>query len=154
MRALIFELRPEALSEEGLVSALRKQAAGLSSREQIAITVQGPEERLALDAEMEEQVYRIGVEALHNVVKHARAETAAVVVATDAGTLGLTVRDDGEGFDTAAEHVGHWGLSTMRERAEAIRAILDVTSAPGGGTTVWVSVPLGRVEEIREPPGA
>jgi PAS domain S-box-containing protein len=154
MRALIFELRPEALSEEGLVSALRKQAAGLSSREQIAITVQGPEERLALDADMEEHVYRIGVEALHNVVKHARGETASVVVTADAGALGLTVCDDGEGFDTAAEHGGHWGLSTMRERAEAIGAILNVTSTPGGGTTVAVSVPLGRAEQVKEPPGA
>lgn len=152
MRALIFELRPEALSEEGLVSALRKQSAGLSSREQIAITVEGPEKRLAIDADMEEHLYRIGVEALHNVVKHARAETAAVVVTTTTDTLELTVGDDGQGFDIAAEHSGHWGLSTMRERAEAIRATLNVDSAPGSGTTVTVSVPLDAAEQAEELP--
>lgn len=151
MRALIFELRPEALSEEGLVSALRKQAAGLSSREQLAITVEGPGQRLALAADIEEHLYRIGVEALHNVVKHARAETAAVQVTTDADVLELTVSDDGDGFDVAAEHSGHWGLSTMRERAEAITATLDIRSTPGGGTTVRVSVPLGGAEQVKEP---
>jgi PAS domain S-box-containing protein len=154
MRALIFELRPEALGEEGLVSALRKQAAGLSSREQIAITVEGPEERLALDADMEEHLYRIGVEALHNVVKHARAETATVVVTTDANSLELTVSDDGAGFDTTTSYAGHWGLSTMRERAEAISATYSVNSMPAVGTTVTVSVPLGRPAQVTEPSDA
>ncbi len=152
MRALIFELRPEALSEEGLVAALRKQSAGLSSREQIAITVEGPEKRLAIDADMEEHLYRIGVEALHNVVKHAQAETATVVVTADADALRVTVGDDGRGFNVAAEHTGHWGLSTMRERAEAIGTTLTVNSTPGGGTTVTVSVPLGRAEQTKDSP--
>lgn len=152
MRALIFELRPEALGEEGLVSALRKQAAALSSREQIAIRVEGPEERLALDADMEEHLYRIVVEALHNVVKHARAQTATVVVTAEAGVLEFAVSDDGEGFDTATEHGGHWGLSMMRERAEAIGATISVSSAPGAATTVTVSVRLGRAESVKEPP--
>ena len=87
MRALIFELRPAALAEEGLVAALRKQAAALSAREQVAVTVQGPEERLDLEAGVEEHLYRIASEALHNVVKHARRRAAAVTVTTQAGIL-------------------------------------------------------------------
>ena len=73
MRALIFELRPGALAEEGLVAALAKQAAALSAREQVSVAVEGPEQRLELSAEEEEHLYRIASEALHNVVKHARA---------------------------------------------------------------------------------
>lgn len=146
MRALILELRPGALGEEGLVSALRKQAAALSSREQVAITVEGPDERLAIDPEVEEHLYRIMSEALHNVVKHAQAETATVVIAPAPGTLEVTVSDHGAGFDTTKEHRGHLGLSTMGERAEAIGAKLAVISAPGAGTTVRVSVPLDRGE--------
>jgi signal transduction histidine kinase len=58
--------------------------------------------------------------------------------------VGVTVSDDGAGFDPAAGHPGHLGLSTMAERAEAIGASLTVTSAPGTGTTVAVSLPGGR----------
>ncbi len=144
MRALIFELRPGALAEEGLVAALRKQGAALSAREQVAITVEGPEQRLELGAGVEEHLYRIVSEALHNVVKHAHADSAAMVVTTEAGVLQVVVRDDGAGFDPDAQHAGHLGLSTMAERAEVIGADLTITSAPGTGTTVTVSLPHGR----------
>src|SRR4029453_16498 len=84
MRALIFELQPGALAEEGLVAALAKQASALSAREGLAIEVDGPDERLPIAAEVEEQLYRVGQEALANVVKHARATSATVrVAATD-----------------------------------------------------------------------
>ena len=81
MRALIFELRPGALAEEGLVAALTKQASALSAREGLAIEVDGPDERLPLEPEVEEQLYRLGQEALANVVKHARASNATVRIA-------------------------------------------------------------------------
>jgi PAS domain S-box-containing protein len=140
MRALIFELRPAALAEEGLVAALRKQAAALSAREETSITVKGPEERLDVGAGVEEHLYRIGSEALHNVVNHARASSATVCVTGQAGDLRVQVRDNGVGFDQDCEHPGHLGLLTMAERAEAIGAELAVSSAPGTGTTVVISL--------------
>lgn len=145
MRALIFEIRPGALEEEGLVAAVRKQGVALSAREQLEVTVEGPEQRLELSAEVEEHLYRIVSEALHNVVKHAQAGAATVSVADQAGMLQVVVSDDGAGFDTTAEHPGHFGLSTMAERVRSMGASLMVTSAPGAGTTVAVSLP-------REPP--
>jgi signal transduction histidine kinase len=142
MRALIFELRPAALAEEGLVAALRQQAAALTAREGLAITVNGPEERFELGIGTEEHLYRIVLEALHNVVKHASAGRVGVRVAARMGILQVVVSDDGTGFDpdvgTAA---GHFGLSTMASRAQAIGAALTVTSAPGAGTTVAVMLP-------------
>jgi signal transduction histidine kinase len=141
MRALIFELRPGALAEEGVVDALRKQGAALTAREQIAISVEGPEERLELEPGVEEHLYRIVSEALHNVVKHAHAGNAAVSVVEDAGVLRVAVTDDGAGFDPDADHAGHLGLSTMAERAKIIGAELTVTSVPGTGTTVALSLP-------------
>ena len=140
MRALIFELRPAALAEEGLVAALRKQAAALSAREQVAIAVEGPEERLDLEAAVEEHLYRIVSEALHNVVKHAGADRATVSVTDQAGVLRVAVSDDGAGFDQNSERPGHLGLSTMAERATAIGAELAVSSAPRDGTIVVISV--------------
>jgi signal transduction histidine kinase len=141
MRGLIFELRPGALAEEGLVAALRKQGEALTAREPVAITVQGPEQPLDLPAGVEEHLYRIVSEALHNIAKHARAASATVRVGTDAGILRVTVRDDGAGFDPEAGYPGHLGLSTMAERAAAIGADLTIDSAPGAGTTMTLSLP-------------
>ncbi|MGH3857786.1 MAG: sensor histidine kinase, partial [Pseudonocardiaceae bacterium] len=147
MRALIFELRPAALAEEGLVAALAKQGAALTTRERVAITVEGPEQRVELDAEVEEHLYRLVSEALHNVVKHARADAAAVTVTTQAGVLRVAVHDDGAGFDPDAPHPGHLGLSTMTERAEVIGATLAIDSSPDTGTTVAVSLPYHRPDQ-------
>jgi PAS domain S-box-containing protein len=147
MRALIFELRPAALAEEGLVSALRKQAAVLSDRESLVIAVEGPEESLELTAEVEEHLYRIVSEALNNVVKHAGAEGATVSVTVQAGGLSVVVRDDGVGFDQDSVGPGRLGLSTMAERAETIGAQLAITSAPGVGTTVAVFLPATRSDK-------
>jgi PAS domain S-box-containing protein len=147
MRALIFELRPAALAEEGLVAALRKQAAALTAREETVITVTGPGKRLNIEAGVEEHLYRIASEALHNVVNHAGATHATVSVTDQAGRVRLKVRDDGSGFDQGREHPGHLGLSTMAERAETIGAQLTVTSAPGHGATVSVSLANDRRDE-------
>lgn len=147
MRALIFELRPTALAEEGLVAALTKQGAALAAREQVAITVEGPEQHLELSADLQEHLYRIASEALHNVVKHARADSAAVRVTAEAGMVRVTVSDNGVGFDPGAGPPGHLGLSTMAERAALIGADLTITSAPGTGTTVAVSLPAGRPDQ-------
>ncbi len=144
MRALIFELRPGALSEEGLVAALSKQAAALSAREQAAFSVDGPERRLELPTDVEEHLYRIVLEALHNVVKHAGAANASVTVRCGAGAVGVTVRDDGVGFDPTVERPGHLGLSTMAERAAIIGADLTLTSAPGAGTSLELVLAVER----------
>jgi PAS domain S-box-containing protein len=148
MRALIFDLRPGALAEEGLVAALGKQAAALSAREQAVVIVEGPEQRLDLGAGVEEHLYRIASEALHNVVKHAGAENATVTLSADEGVLRMVVRDDGAGFDPDSDRPGHLGLSTMAERAETIGAELAVTSVLGAGTTVAVSFPQDRRDRM------
>ena len=141
MRALIFELRAGALSDEGLVAALRHQAATLSAREGVTVRVAGAEVRVGLDSEIEQQLYRIALEALHNVVKHARAATVEVRVVTDGDDIRLSVADDGTGFDTQLPRPGHLGLSTMAERAASIAARLSIDSAPGKGTVVTVVSP-------------
>jgi signal transduction histidine kinase len=141
MRALIFELRPDALAEEGLVAALTKQASALSAREGLAIDVDGPPERLPLGPEVEEQLYRLGQEALANVIKHARAASAAVRIAAVNGTVVMEVSDDGHGFDPATVGHEHFGLRSMRGRVADLHGRLEVTSAPGHGTVLRVEVP-------------
>jgi signal transduction histidine kinase len=142
MRALIFELRPGALAEEGLVSAVGKQASALAAREGLSVTVKGPDERLGLAADVEEHLYRIVLEALHNTVKHARARSAAVRVTRGDHEVHVVVEDDGVGFDPDALYAGHLGLTTMRDRATAVGGQLAVTSRMGEGSTVTVTVPI------------
>ena len=155
MRALIFELRPGALAEEGLISALRRQATAISAREEVQITVTGPEERLPLSPASEEHCYRLVLEAWHNTVKHAGATAVTTTITRDGAAVTVRVTDDGRGFDPAAVPPGHLGLRTMRERAAAIGAALDVISAPGQGTTITVRLPASRaVAEPAAPPAA
>jgi signal transduction histidine kinase len=143
MRALIFELRPRSLAEEGLVSALTKHAGAMSARDGVAIEVTGPSERLPISAGDEEHLYRLGQEALANANKHAGATRIAVAVTNDGSSVGLEVRDDGRGFDAEATFPGHLGLTTMRSRASEIGAKLGIDSATASGTVVRVELPLG-----------
>jgi signal transduction histidine kinase len=140
MRALIFELRPAALVEEGLVAALGKRAAALSAREGVAITIEGPEDRLGLSAESEEHLYRIVSQAIHNAVKHAGAVSTTITVTARAGLVQAVVSHEGVGVNLDTDRAAHHGLSDMAERSDLIGADLMVTSAPGTGTTVTVSL--------------
>jgi signal transduction histidine kinase len=144
MRALIFELRPGALAEEGLVAALAKQATALSARERLVIEVDGPGERLPLGPRVEEQLYRLGQEALANVVKHARANSATVRIAATDDTVLMEVADDGRGFDPAAVGREHFGLRSMRGRVADLGGRLEVRSTLGRGTVLRVEVPAQR----------
>lgn len=144
MRALIFELRPGALAEEGLMGAMRKHVDALAAREGLVVSISGPEDRLLLPPETEEHVFRIITEALHNVVKHAHATQATVVVESHRDFLCVTVTDDGVGFDADLSHPGHLGMSTMAQRALSIAAQLTVHSSAGAGTVVTVTLAEGR----------
>jgi signal transduction histidine kinase len=146
MRALIFELRPGGLAEEGLVSALGKHAGAVSAREGLSIEVTGPSQRLPISAVCEEHLYRLGQEALANITKHAAASRATVAVTNDGGHVGLEIRDDGCGFDPDAVYAGHLGLTTMRSRAGEMGARISIDSAPGRGTLVRIQLPPAELD--------
>jgi PAS domain S-box-containing protein len=140
LRALIFELRPESLAMEGLVAALEKQLAAVRARHGVEVRADlGLEPDLRL--ELKEVLYRVGQEALHNTVKHARATSVEVTISRDAGTVRLRIQDDGIGFDTHREFPGHLGLRSMAERTARVGGKLTVQSTPGSGTTITLDVP-------------
>jgi len=143
MRTLILELRPKNLEEDGLELALRTHAASVQARTGLSITVEADEglpDRLPTDAA--EALYRIAQEALHNVVKHANASHARILIARHGGELRLSVTDDGIGFDPSRTPPGHLGLVGMRQRAELLGATFAVRTGPGEGTEVSVAWPL------------
>jgi signal transduction histidine kinase len=151
MRALLFELRPAALAEEGLAVALERLVTAVRARMEIPVSYSGAcQARPA--PETETAIFRIVQEALNNAAKHARARSIAVTLTEEDGRLAVTVVDDGIGFDPGgpAPHPaglppagddswsGGLGMASMRERAAAAGLNLRISSAPGAGTTVLV----------------
>jgi signal transduction histidine kinase len=147
-RALLYELRPAALEEEGLAKAIVKLAAAVQVRVDVPITCEIASEA-RLNSEAEHAVFRIVQEALANAAKYARATAIGVTIAERDGRLTVTVEDDGVGFDPAASvppsadgRRGGMGLRSMRERAVAAGLALRIESTPGAGCRVTVEAPL------------
>jgi PAS domain S-box-containing protein len=152
MRTLIFELRPQGLETDGLAQALRNHAAAVEGRTGLAVAVEVEvEERMPLD--VEEALYRIAQEALHNVVKHANASQARIGLRRGGRQLRLTIEDDGIGFDPGAVPRGHLGLVGMEQRAERIGASLEIGPRPGGGSRIRVTLALRASPRLAVPTG-
>jgi PAS domain S-box-containing protein len=155
MRALIFELRPGNIEQDGLLPALKTHSAALQGRIGLPIVVTSDVvDRLPLV--LEEVLYRISQEALHNVVKHAAARQVTVSIEHAGAGIRLRIADDGKGFDAASVPEGHLGLAGMRARAEKIGASFAMISRTGLGTTIEVGVPeeaiaLARAAEAPSP---
>lgn len=146
VHALSRQIHPSILDDLGLVEALRSECAAFSDREGIALSYcpEGVPDSLPKDVAL--CVYRIAQEALRNIAKHASVDRARVALTATGRELLLRVQDAGAGFDaTGVPSRPGLGLSSMQERARLIQAALSVTSEPGLGTTVLVSVPLGGV---------
>jgi two-component system sensor histidine kinase UhpB len=132
-------LRPEALDELGLQSALLALCTQVSDRTGLPIT-RNLERDLPLSAEQELVIYRVAQEALTNVVRHAGATHTELALERAPDRLTLRVADDGRGIDGGGERSG--GIGGMHERAALIHADLTVGRRTGGGTEVILHVPL------------
>ena len=140
MKALLFSLRPDALEEGGLVAALGQNAHALEARHGLTVHADLPSEP-SLSPSGQAAAYRVAQEALHNVVKHARAQTVWLAVREEGGLVILNIRDDGGGFDPATLPGGTLGQRSMRERAQGVGGTLSVRSTPGAGTAVTLTLP-------------
>ena len=139
MRALIFELRPEVLEQEGLQVALSKQVQALEVRHNLKAEFEGETEpNLAFASK--QSLLRIVQEALHNIVKHAKASTVKVSLLETDSKVKLIIADDGIGFDSKSDFPGHWGLKTMQERSHALGGSFYIDSKPDKGTIITIEV--------------
>jgi signal transduction histidine kinase len=140
IRRLVYDLRPPALDDLGLVEALRRHAERYGSEgEQLRVSVEAPEDLPNLPAAVEVAVYRITQEALTNVARHARARSSVVRLAVNED-VALEIVDDGVGIP--AERSAGVGLSSMHERASELGGSCVIQSVPKGGTQVLVRLPL------------
>ncbi|MEU6176135.1 GAF domain-containing sensor histidine kinase [Streptantibioticus parmotrematis] len=144
LRAVVVELRPAALDEDGLTATLRDQVEVLDRAHAARIAFTAHAVR-ALPAQQEEALLRVAQEALHNALRHSGATGVDVrLEGRDRGAV-LRVRDDGRGFDASrVRRAGrHLGLVSMRDRAAGVGGRLTVDSAPGEGTLIEMEVPGG-----------
>ena len=130
-----------------LAAAVRAKQEG--SKAAIRLTVTGtfrPLERI-----VEDEMLRIGQEAVSNAVRHASATAVEVVLKYDTGWLRLKISDDGKGFSpTASAPSGHYGLHGMKERAAAMGAQLRIESSPGAGTSVEASLAISGASRAKK----
>lgn len=144
MKALLFSLRPDALEEGGLVAALAQHAHALAARHGLSVHAQLDHEP-PLTPDAQAAAYRVAQEAMHNIVKHARASHVWLEVVQDGLTVTVSIRDDGRGFDPTAAGRGTLGQRSMRERAAGAGGTLEVRSAAGEGTLVTLRLPAAQL---------
>jgi PAS domain S-box-containing protein len=139
LRLLIFELRPLDLMQVGLVEALRQRLESVEQRggthAQLITQIDA-----RIPAEVEEELYRIAIEALNNSVKHAAAANVEIQLKANDGMVELKVLDNGVGFIFGKEQHGGSGILSMHERARKIGAAIKIDTGPGIGTLVSVIV--------------
>jgi signal transduction histidine kinase len=144
LRHMLFELQPRSLESEGLGAALAEYVPYANQESTTSFQLV---DRLTapLTKDIRAVAYRLVLEAVSNVRKHARATTATIVIADQDDGVLCTVTDDGRGFlmddRLDAHRPGHLGLPAMRERAELAGGHLEIASAPGEGTTVEFWLP-------------
>ena len=146
IRRLVYELRPPALDELGLVGALAAHAGQLArSGGLVAEVVTDPDPLVDLPAAVEVAAYRTACEAVTNVVRHAEATTCTTALELAAGTLTIRVSDDGVGVRSVTRP--GIGMTSMRERAEELGGTLEVARADTGGTRVTAALPIAAPAE-------
>ena len=148
IRSLIFELRPTAVTELGLVPALRHHIMILERQYSLTVDLQVSGEPHLPELEAQ-RLFRISQEALNNVVKHAQTDKAFLTLRFDNKRVLVQVEDNGVGFDLEAMKMAqdHIGLAAMQERVDAMGGMLTINSHLGQGTCVTVEVTSTNEEE-------
>ena len=143
VRHIIYDLRPMALDDLGLVPALKKY---LKTTEEyfndtrIGFTCMGEEKRLP--AKFEVAIFRLVQEAVQNAMKHAKAKDVIVKLEMKKQNITIVIKDNGKGFDTKMKKSNSFGLLGMKERVVILEGELSIDSHIGKGTVVIIQIPL------------
>lgn len=144
LRSLSHELRPLVLDQLGLLPALQSLAEGVQKRKSLQITIKGDTDG-RLPQAIETLLYRVAQEALFNVIKHAKARSAWIHVWLENGSVKCSIRDDGVGLLDEGQRSQSFrglGLVSINERVNAMSGNCTITSEPGKGVELLVSIPL------------
>ncbi len=144
VRNLTLLLRPSMLDDLGLIPALEWQAREVSRQSGLRVNISADSVSDELPEEHKTCIYRVVQEALHNVVKHAGAASVRIVARQERDQIVLAIQDDGNGF--LAKTTRGLGLLGMEERVKDMGGVLRLQSAPGEGTLISITLPLGQGE--------
>jgi signal transduction histidine kinase len=150
LRLMVYELRASEIIQHGLISALQNRLDAIERRSNIEVEIDmtwlNP-----LPEQIEENLYRIAVEALNNSLKHARASKVKVEFTRVDNSLLLAVQDNGAGLEVnTALLSGGFGLTTMRQRTDRMGGSFKVISNPGNGTRIEVKIPIPENLDLKE----
>lgn len=147
VRKIIYDLRPMALDDLGLIPALKRYLATTEEYNNIKIkfTTLGQERRLA--PRLEVALFRLVQESVQNAVKHANANEIQVKIEITKTFGKIIIKDDGTGFDLTAKKENSFGIVGMKERVELLKGKLTIDSTVGKGTVITIDVPLMDEEE-------
>ncbi len=134
------QLRPTALDDHGFLPAIEEQLRRFKAQYGVEIRLTTTGSLDDLGSEQQLVLYRVTQEALNNIARHARASHVDVAIRRSNGSVALAVTDDGEGFDYATERRG-LGLDGMAERARLVDGEFEVSTRPGKGTKLQLTVP-------------
>lgn len=145
LRTLVDTLRPPDVDTEGLAVALRKRVELLQAVHDVPIELEVSGRLPGGDAAVQREVLKVANEAIGNALQHAKPHRISVRLDLDRAAIRLRVADDGRGFDLGetSRTSRRLGLTSMRERTEALGGRLGVDTAPGAGTAVTLEVPTG-----------
>jgi PAS domain S-box-containing protein len=150
VRRIATELRPLILDDLGFGEAVAWQIAEFAKRTGLDIKLDLQAQDLVKDDVLATALFRIVQESLTNVVRHSGASSVQVRLTLDGSDLVLTVNDNGSGMASGARAGTGIGLVSMRERATALGGQLKIAGVPGAGTTIEVTLPLGRTALKKE----
>ncbi|HZP56915.1 MAG TPA: sensor histidine kinase [Dehalococcoidia bacterium] len=147
VRQYIFDLRPLLSGDEGLVRAVQGQVREFQAVSELPVELAIRGEPVRVPSSAGAGLYRIVQEGLGNIFRHARASHVRIGLEFCDGTVSLAIEDDGVGFQEGATDGGvGYGMGNLRRRVEELRGTLRVRSAPGTGTRIEVTVPVGEDE--------
>ncbi len=151
VRRIIYNLRPMALDDLGLIPTLRKYLQDIQVTSKLKIDFLTTGKDLRLDPALEVAIFRIVQETITNVVKHARAKNAQVKLDFLHSGIDIAVRDDGIGFNVEEkQESAHFGILGMQERVNLLEGELRIDSKLNSGTTILINIPLKEKHEVGE----
>jgi PAS domain S-box-containing protein len=149
MRLFLFQMKPVDLEHTGLVAALHERLAAVEGRADVKARLLADDD-IDLSLDKETMLYYIAQEALNNIMKHADARSVTILLKKRKTSVTLEVVDDGRGFDPTTLEKGGMGLRIMQERVVKLNGKLKITSHPGKGTKVTVTIGKNNTHPINK----
>jgi two-component system, NarL family, sensor kinase len=146
LRSISHNIMPATLSKLGLIAALKNLSNTISSHSGLLINFSSHDFTERIPEQTEMSIYRIVLELINNIVKHAQANKVTVQLIKYPDYINLSVEDNGRGFDygSALQEKKGIGLGNVLSRVDYLRGKMNVDSVPGRGTTVIIDVPLSK----------